>query len=71
MVIHAGIDGYSRLAVCCCSTNNLASTMLALFREAVNSLVYHHEYVVIGDAKTLILAGTCCLILFVVWEGPA
>ena len=38
MGIHAGIDGYSQLAVYChCSTNNLATTVLALFREAVNS----------------------------------
>ena len=38
MVIHAGIDGYSRLVVYChCSTNNLAATVLGLFREAVNT----------------------------------
>ena len=38
MVIHADVDRYSQLAVYChCSTNNLAATVLVLFREAVNS----------------------------------
>ena len=37
MIIHAGIDGYSRLVVYCyCSTNNEARTVLTLFMEAVN-----------------------------------
>ena len=36
LVIHAGIDGYSRLPVyCCCSTNNTAQTVLKLFLHAV------------------------------------
>ena len=35
-VIHAGIDGFSRLPVYCkCSTNNQASTVLQCFIEAV------------------------------------
>ena len=37
-VIHAGIDGFSRLPVYChCSTNNQAQTVLQLFLEAVNT----------------------------------
>ena len=37
MVVHAGIDGYSRMVVYCqCSTNNLAATVLTLFRKAVD-----------------------------------
>ena len=37
LVIHAGIDGYSRLPVYCyCSTNNRADTVLSLFQDAVN-----------------------------------
>ena len=36
MVIHAGIDGFSRLPVYChCSNNNRAETVLSLFMEAV------------------------------------
>lgn len=36
MVIHGGIDGYSRIPVYLrCSTNNRASTVLSCFREAV------------------------------------
>ncbi len=35
MVIHAGIDGYSRMPVyCSCSSNNKATTVLSLFVEA-------------------------------------
>ena len=35
MVIHGGIDGYSRIAVDLhCSANNRASTVLSLFLEA-------------------------------------
>ena len=37
-VIHGGIDGYSRLIVYLrCSNNNRASTVLALFRESINT----------------------------------
>ena len=36
-VIHGGIDGYSRLIVYLrCSNNNRASTVLSLFRQAIN-----------------------------------
>ena len=36
MVVHAGIDGYSRLIVYChCSTDNCAATVLGLFMDAV------------------------------------
>ena len=36
-VIHAGIDGYSRLPVYChCSTDNRAQTVLQLFQGAVD-----------------------------------
>lgn len=35
-VIHAGIDGFSRLPVYCkCSTNNRASTVLQCFEQAI------------------------------------
>ena len=38
MVIHAAIDGYSRLPLYChCSNNNRAETVLFLFEEAVNT----------------------------------
>lgn len=37
MVIHAAIDGYSRLPLYChCSNNNKAETVLSLFEEAVD-----------------------------------
>ena len=37
MVIHAGVDGFSRLPVfCSCSGNNFSETMLALFEDAVH-----------------------------------
>lgn len=37
IVIHGGIDGFSRLVVYLhASTNNRASTVLALFREAIS-----------------------------------
>ena len=37
LVIHAGIDGYSRLPVfCTCSANNLSDTVLASFEDAVH-----------------------------------
>ena len=36
MVVHAGIDGFSRLPVYChCSNNNRDETVLSLFMEAV------------------------------------
>ena len=36
IVIHAGIDGYSRLPVYCgCSNNNRAATVFQYFREAI------------------------------------
>lgn len=39
LVIHAGIDGYSRLpAHCCCANNNEAQTVLSLFLCAVDLL---------------------------------
>lgn len=38
MVIHAGIDGYSRLPTYChCSNNNRADTVLSLFVQAVHA----------------------------------
>lgn len=38
LVIHGGVDGYSRIPVyLCCSNNNYASTVLALFQSAVAS----------------------------------
>ena len=37
MVVHGGIDGFSRLVVYLkCSTNNKAETVLQLFNEAVH-----------------------------------
>ena len=37
MVIHGGIDGYSRMPVCLsASNNNTSDTVLMLFLEAVN-----------------------------------
>ena len=38
LVVHAGIDGYSRLIVYCrCSTDNYAATVLKLFMDAVET----------------------------------
>ena len=38
LVVHAGIDGYSRLITYChCSSNNQASTVLSLFSKAVET----------------------------------
>ena len=36
-MIHGGIDGYSRKMFLKCSTNNKASTVLQLFRSAVET----------------------------------
>ena len=38
LVVHAGIDGYSRLIVYCrCSTDNYAATVLKLFMGATET----------------------------------
>ena len=39
IVIHGGVDGYSRLIVLRCGTNNRASTVLDVFQSATRRLV--------------------------------
>ena len=53
MVIHRGIDGYSRLVVYLrCYNNNRASTVANDFVKLLPSTSYHLEFIVIMVEKT-------------------
>ena len=52
IVIHGGIDGYTRLVVYLkASTNNKANTVLCLFHKAIGPMAYHHVFSLIREWK--------------------